>query len=87
MTSEMLGRIVRQQVHETLEENADIIAKEIYPFCKNTETVSGLTVSMQLSIELAVQIIIRALETAGVIGLPEDDSPILWVHKSDDKPN
>lgn len=81
MTGEMLGRMVEREVLDVLKDNSHIIAQKMCQVCKDEETVSAVAVGMKFSIELSVQIIIRALENAGVIGLPPDDTPILWVHK------
>ena len=78
-TKEMLGKISSQVALEALEKNQRAVVQKLSSVCCDAEIASALLVCMQISIDLSVQIITRALETVGVIGLPEDDEPIIWM--------
>ena len=80
MTKEMLGRISGQAAMEALEKNREAIVQKLSSVCCDAEIASALLVCMQISIDLSVQIITRALETAGVMELRKDGSPIIWLH-------
>ncbi len=77
MTSEMLGRIAAQDVQDAMEKNQEAIAKRLSMVCSDGEIAAAVVAGMQMSAELSVQIIIRALEEAGVIGLPPDGTPVI----------
>ena len=79
MTKEMLGRISGQVAMEALEKNQKVIVQKMASVCCDAEIAAAIFVCMKISIDLSVHIITRALETAGVIELPEDDEPIIWL--------
>jgi|UniRef100_UPI003FF02020 hypothetical protein len=77
MTSEMLGRIAAQDVQCAMEANQAVIAERLATVCNDEEIAAAVVAGMMMSAELSVQIVIKALEEAGVIGLPPDGAPVI----------
>lgn len=73
----MLGRIAAQDVQCAMEANQEAIAKRLATVCSDGEIAAAVVAGMMMSAELSVQIVIKALEDAGVIGLPPDGTPVI----------
>lgn len=83
MTPEMLGRVVSQATRDAIDRNIDAIAQKVSSVCSDAAMGAAVLAGIQISVDLSVQLILRALETADVIGLPPDDTPIIWVLNGD----
>jgi len=85
MTDKILGQIIQKQIEEVFAQNQDAIADSLSDGIGNdTMPVMEVAVrltknSIRLSVLMAVQMTLRILENADVIGLADDYGPLLKV--------
>lgn len=82
VTNEILSSLVSQEVQRALEDNQDYFVSEFASCLDAGEQVDPLTIrlvtkAIKMSTQLSVQLVIRTLETCGVLSLPPDGTPIL----------
>ena len=82
MTDEVLSELISGDVSAALEKNEDIIVKSLAE-CADEDvrmdpTIARMVIkAIGLSVQLSTMVIIRELEVAGILRLPDDGTPLL----------
>lgn len=85
MTNELFSDYIKSELQEIYSDNTQMLLKqliELAPSKCDPETLKLVMYAMNISSQISVQYVLRALENAGVISLPADGAPILSVHKN-----
>ena len=84
MTNEMLSKLVGNAVQKAFAENQEVISEKLVENIPegvniDTETSEMIVKAMILPSQMSVQLVIKMLESAGVIALPPDETPLMWL--------
>lgn len=88
MTDEMLGKLLSQDVEAAFKKNENLLVQELSGCAEGGEPIDTVMAkmvikSMRLSVQMSATLIIRELEAAGVLKLPSDDAPLIWMEDND----
>lgn len=83
MTNELLSKLVQEEVRNAFEVNQDVIIKQLSECVPSGGTIDLATSAMiveamMLATRISVQLVIKILESADLIALPPDGTPLLW---------